>query len=780
MSLKKFLYYLLKKDGRSGQVVNGVVTYTGQPKPLPQSPDGWQDLQILYERSIDKHGLLTLSSLPFGFVRNGAMIIRDALYKETIEAEIFLLIQRLELDLTVSTYNWVYRYLIKGELDLSKAEDTRDMVSVPIMEIGLSKLLKANEKTVYEFPMDDPVCVNLLMDGIELDKKGNFALVDSFEIDNTLYGDSSWAPFSLLNTEGTAVPVAFSTQVLENTAGVAFADRLESPNFFAQAAENNAAAVNVHITGKIVYHCTEQDAANGMRMRFLTSTQTVVNQNDYDLFIDTPLVQGDTYSHDIDIMIPLIPGERLYLEMILGNTGTDTKIEFDGDSRLSAEVAFRFAATYVKCYRRFDLFRKLCGKVFNDEDVAVSTLLEQDEFNNILITCGDAIRGLEGATLKTSLDDFWRDNDSMLMCGQMITPDGLSFEIEERQRYYTESDTADEVDLGFVTELKITPATDIMYNTFRFGHQKQDIEDVNGKYDPNGNNLFTGPITKVIKEYNMVSPYKAGPYEIEILRINLDGKTTTDDNSDNDVFVIASEGQADLSADVSFVAALSGIIIGSSERFQVGQKIQITGSALNDGVYDIVSINFLLLFSVIVFAQPVVDEASVTINIEWLVGDVYTLNRPVYSTLEGVPHDSIFNLPYLTPKAMLLRHLPWIAGMNYGLGTEKIKFVSGKDNKNTELKTVLAGVTIDEDKDESFASVDPMFLPFYAAFKTEVPIDIPELMEADSNRSLKFTDEYSQDWKAFTRMGGFAPNDYTPQEFKGLLTPSNDIELLIH
>lgn len=774
---RKFLYYLLKKDGRSGQVVNDVVTYSGQPKPLPQTPSGWQELIILFERSLDKHGLLTMSSLPFGFVRNGARIIRDALYKETIEAEIFLLIQRLELELTVSTYNWVYKYLIKGELDLSKADDSRDMISVPIMEIGLTKLLKANEKTVYEFPMNDPVCVNLKHDGIELDQKGNFALVDSFVIDNTLYGDSSWAPFSNLNNEGTLQRIAFFSQSIENTAGVAFADRLTSPNFFAQAALNNLISVDVHITGKIVYHCTEQDAANGFRMRFLRSGQNVGNQNDYDLFIDTPLVQGETYSHDIDITIPLAPGERLYLEMILGNTGVDTKISFDADSKLSADFVFRSPATYIKCYRRFDLFKKLCGKVFNDENVAVSTLLETEEINNVLITCGDAIRGLENATLKTSLDDFWRDCDSTFMCGQMIVGD--TFEIEDRIKYYTESAVIDEVDLGFVTDLKINPASDLMCNTYKFGHQKQDIEDVNGKYDPNGTNAFTGPITKVVKEYNMVSPYKAGPYEIEMLRINLDGKTTTDDNSDNDVFVIASLPQADLETEVSFLNVLSGMIVSNPERFQVGQKIRITGSASNDGVYDIFSINFLLAFSVIVFSQPVVDEASVTINIEWLTGDVYTLNRPAY-TLEGVPHDSIYNLPYLTPMAMLLRHIRWIAGINYGLASKKIKFANGKDNKNTELKTVLAGVTIDEDKDESFAGVTPMFIPFYGAFKTEVPINLPERLETDPNRSFKYLDEYDQEWKIFLRMGGIAPNDYTPQEYKGLLTPNNNIELLIH
>lgn len=776
MSLRKFLYYILKEDGRSGQVVNDVVTYSGQPKPLPQTPSGWEDILLSWERQ--KHGLSTLFTLPLGFVRHGAQILRDAIYRETIETIRQLLIQRHELIITDpipgGTFNNFYKYFFRGEIDLSQSEDGQDIFKVPIAEGGLKKLFKANEKTVYEFPMNDPVCVTVKMDGIELDKTGKYILVDGVEIDNTNYGDSSWAPFSLISSEGIMYPIAFFPQQLENTAALSFADKLLSTNFFAQAASNLSGTVSMHITGQIIYVCTEQDAANGLRMRFLTSTQNVGNQNDYNLFTDSPLVAGQTYTQDINITIPLIADERAYLEMILGITGVDTKIQFTADSKLTVEYAFTYPTTFIKAYKRMDLFRKLCGKVFNDEGVAVSALCT--EFNDLLVTCGDAIRGIETATLKTSLADFYQDTDATLMAGMAITIDTV--EIEDRVTYYQE---VDEIDLGNSKDLVIKPATDLMCNTFKFGHQKQDIEDVNGKYDPNGNNQFEGPIKKITNEYNGVSPYKAGPYEIEILRVNLDGKNTTDDNSDNDVFVIAATEQDDLEAEVSFLAVFSGMIVSNPERFHVGQKIRITGSTLNDGVYDIIGVNFLLIFSVITFAQSVVDEASVTITIEWLVGDTYLLDRPIYDTLEGVPHDSIFNLPLLTPKTMLLRHGRWVRSMNAGLDNQKIKFVSGKDNKKTELKTVLSGVTIDEDKDETIANLgDYLFFPWYFVFKTEVPIDLPELLETNPNRSFRFTDENGLEWVGFLIMAGIAPNDYTPQEFKLLASPTNDINLLIH
>src|SRR6188768_1144625 len=218
--LRKFLYHIVTEDGRSGQVVNGVVTYSGQPKALPQTPQGWQELIILFERELQKHGLVTLASLKFGFVRDGGRILRDAIYKETIEAVRYLLINRHELVITGAipggTFSNYYKYFFKGEIDLAKAEDTQDMFNVPIIEGGLKKLLKANEKTVYQFPMNDPVCVTLKMDGIELTRLANYALIDGFEISNADYAGSSFAPFSLLNQEGSAAGIVFFSQTLES------------------------------------------------------------------------------------------------------------------------------------------------------------------------------------------------------------------------------------------------------------------------------------------------------------------------------------------------------------------------------------------------------------------------------------------------------------------------------------------------------------------------------------------------------------------------------------
>lgn len=699
------------------------------------------------------------------------------------------------------------------------------------MEGGLSKLLKAAWDTVFEFPMNDPACVMLESDGIVLNMKQNYGILTDFEFDDTAFPFEIALPMIQLSNDGTAPYVAFFGQNLETfrIGGGTVAYAIGSPNYFCKIADDAPVPIDLNFSGKLRFQLTDEQAVKVFRLVFWRVPVGATVGGGYTttiLFTTGAMVQDEIYEYDFATMgvITANPGDRFFFEFErnpFASPGALSKYKFIDESKPVVSLGSRFKTTSFPCWPRMALYREIIKRITGSADNAISQLCTDN--NNLLITCGDAIRNIVGATLKTSLASFFKDNDATFMAGMAITLAGI--ELEERQRYYTE---VDEIDLGSVVDFEIKPATDLMFNTFKFGHQKQDIEDVNGKYDPNGNNQFTGPITKVVKEYNMVSPYKAGPYEIEILRINLAGKITTDNNSDNDVFVIAAKATQKAyaatktnpedfasSALIPFDASsgddfsASGGIDEFTYTGTVAKTVTITlaavmgagfgrlqlrknGITIDSNPFDAttgaVSVSASLMFMI----QPgdVIDTRILspidpyTVNLatlDFVFTLFYELDRPAYTTLEGVPNDTIFNLPFLTPKTMLFRHGRWIRSMNAGLDTEKIKFASGKDNNNTLLKTVLAGFTTDEDKDEPISSLgDYMFLPWYFTFKTEVPADIPDLIESNPNRSFKFTDEYGQVWRGFSRLIGIAPNDYTPQEFKMLATPNNNITLLIH
>lgn len=768
MSLRRFLYYILKEDGRSGKVVNGVVTYTGIKTPLPQTPDGWQEMQIGWERSLSDHGLIRSFSMPWGYVLNGAKIIRDALYNQSIEEKIFLLIQTLTLVFVPGvSYNWLYQYLYKGEIDLTDTKDTVDMVSVPCMEGGLHKLIKANRATKYTYPFDLDA-INIRLDGIALQENAHYVVAGA--LDNNTFNNTHTLPISFVNKEGTSTGTAFFTQQIESIGAPTAPYVASSTNYF--IINSSGASRTYNIKGTVRYICTENTA--GLSYRWFLFKNDDTNQDVYNS-ITNPVV-GATVEVPVDINFTLLDGERMFfVGRFFGAGGVTIAVDFLEGSELNVTFESTGATSHIKGYLKSTMFAKLVGSATGDAANAKSDLCL--EKNYIVLTSGDAIRGLSTAEITTSLDEFKDDMDSTFMAGLAVANGKV--EIERRQRYY---DNSSPVNLGNLKNVEFTPATDRLCNRFKAGHPKPDIEDINGKYDPNGSAEFTGPITKLVKDYEIISPYKAGPYEIESLRLNLEGKVTTDDNRDSSVYVINCVRHNIINANVNFSAALNAMIITSAEFLMAGQQIEISypsAPGLNAGIYNITDIASFIFAQAVILSSPVVDEAGVDITITILRGEVLTLNRPAYTQLEGVPNDTIFNLPELTPVDMLRAHGAWIRSMHKGLETGKLKFDSG--NSNTKLLTELAGVVTDQDADISISSMaDPMFIPIIATFETEVPVDLVDILEADPNRCFTgFDVERGVQIEIFLDKAGFAPNDLKEQEFSGLLTPNNDLSLLV-
>lgn len=781
MSLKQFLHYLTEEDGRSISVNNGVITASAARKPLRNTPDGWQDILIAWERNLAKHGIVRNYSREIGLVRDAATIVRDAFYRANVERKIYWLIQKLHLDLQPTYWRWIYKYFYKGELDMSTFKDSPDKVTIQIMEGGLSKYMKANEGTIYEIPFDDDA-VNLKLDGIKLFQKAKFT--SGITVSNTDYLDTVATPLFFVSREGTQLAAGITSQNLENVTGGATAYCAASSNYF--LINNSDAAIDFDLTGTIKVACTNNTIAAKLRLFFMTDGGT-----QYDFYNPgTTLVAGTAYDIPVSETITLQPGEKLFcISRFFGlypGGSVDVTVDYLDSTELFVNFSSTYKTTYCKAFTRKTLFRKLMNKVAGSEDYAVSELLDTDDR---LITSGDAIRGIAGAVLKTTLNDFFTDLDTDLCAGIGIEikdsigslPPGQYAVIESRAHWY---DASSPIALGDIKDLETSYATELVGNRIKVGWRTPQIEDVNGKYDFNAGNQFSLPITRVAKELNLVSPYKAGPYEIEVTRINLDGKTTTDKNNDSDVFVIVGEnGQPDANVVTTFRSSDNSITVPDNIQILAGQRIRITGSAGNDNIYTVDSVQDQVLTKLAILSGGVITtEGPITVLMEWLTGRPYKLKRYTWDNA-GDPTDfgapdptTVFNTD-LSPIRKLKRNGQWLHGMLHNFEGSKVKFESGE--RNTGLKTVLAGVTVKENADLLVNTLgDKLFLPVWFDFETKVPIDLVDILEASANRCFSFVwDDVT--YKGFLVKAGIAPNTRQTQQYKLLAAPDNDLTQLI-
>jgi hypothetical protein len=307
-----------------------------------------------------------------------------------------------------------------------------------------------------------------------------------------------------------------------------------SYNALAQANPDNVDPVVLRITGPIVYQVKRNDPNLGVRLRFYKGSQTAANQN---LYLLTTVPAGGsapgTYTATVNFNISLAPGERLYffVEYFGITGGLDTVISFLPTTALRIDYDFKYKQTTIKVLPPLIVFQELIKRATDGQYIPQSTIL--GVYDNLKLTSGDGIRGFANAVLKTNINDFFKAYDVELDTGLGML--GGVLRIESKADFV---DYANPIDIGPVRKLSVKPALDYLYNTIITGQRDITYDNVNGKQEFNGKVQWSTPHTRITKGLDRMSPYRKDSYGIEFIRINMEGKTTTDNSGDSDVFMI--------------------------------------------------------------------------------------------------------------------------------------------------------------------------------------------------------------------------------------------------
>lgn len=527
---KEDLFFLTNESGASYYVNNGLVDHSTTPKPLPISPDGWQTKSIKFTRNAKYLALFRTFTTPLKVVRQGAQIIRDRLYRIGTEDKIYLVINKLDRSFGGG---WIHRLFYKGELDLTQADDEETHISVNIMEGGLTKLFNANSGTVYAVDINGPLVKD---DGLLLYQKALFSVVDGFEILKSIWGTNFFIPVSYIQSEGQSTGIDFSSQTITGVGGLSFTDKITDTHGIANGNPNDRSTISTTVTGVVKFMITHNDLPFGIRLRFLTSELTLVTQFAYEIVVPGPFTAGLTKEIPFSFTVPFIATTQFHLEGIFvgGVTGAiDIGIQFLPGSDFSISFTNKFKTTFTNCMRPVALAQALLDKITGGAYVFQSDYLST-YWDNLVVTSGDAVRGLPGAQIKTSFDDFFQSYNTP--CNISLGIQNNVLRIEEKGFAFDNTIIAD---LGEVTKFGIKPAAAYQYNVVKIGYPNLDThtyQSLNGKEEFNVTSTFTSPVTRVNKVLDLTSKYKASMYEQELARLNLEGLTTTADTNDASVF----------------------------------------------------------------------------------------------------------------------------------------------------------------------------------------------------------------------------------------------------
>lgn len=775
--MKSWLYFLVEFDGRVRQIVNGLVQSLNKKTPLRNHPIGWEDISIAWDRSLEWYGNVQNFSTPLSFVGDGRKIIRHDLYTMNPDRRLYVIIAKQHSTIDTTHFKDYYETYYKGLLDFSTAIDkpqAEQSIEIQVAQEGLQRDIEANKGTKYETALGSSY---LKMDGL------TFAIKARFLINNGM--NQSDIYFEYRNHFIGLYPLEDETSLKLSTKGVErrkwsgnASELPQQPDWFFNATVD----CNLELSWNFKVGATaiSSTISPGNTVIAFQVVREGVTVSSLQHTIFSGLLSGTGTQFTGNTTISIKAGDRVYFRTfytVIGSTGDEVIYweYFDIDnSVLEMRARFRFPITNIPVIKPFDLFKSLIKQCAGSEDYAVSTLLQN---KNYVFTSGDGIRSLANSVLKTSLTDFFT-NINVQECAGMEVKDKVYLE----HRSYFFDDSKAPIELGDVTELDIRPNTEVTGSTINIGWQEQDIEDLNGKFDFNGLNVYETPI-KVgePKAIELQSPYSASPFEIEVLRVNLDGQTTTDNSRDSKVYVIAvkepHEPLTGLSVDFIETDDEGGSffrIIDGAEYLSLFESAMIRiNSPVIGGEYTIVTAvvdgdNLILT----VTQPPTTGSASsggVTIEFTAL-----ELDRSIPITSDFPDPVTVFNVP-LSPKRLLQKHYHWLSGVFHNYNGEELKFISATKSKDLVAGGVTEGANVPVN---SFGT--KMFTPFDFTFKTAVPFNLYEALEQDSNRPFSFTHEDIV-YRGFLRKAGMAPETREQQELRLLGSPSNNMtDLLIY
>ena len=530
---KTFEYYLRKKTSPSTyeyyyiDSVTGVVSLQISPIEINFAPQGWDEKALQWKRGFDWWGVFTEFSLPLKFVKDGAKILRYVLYNEGGEGNCELLIKRL------NKTTWAYEDYYIGGLDFTKSNDENSFFTINILASGYIDKLKSRESQEYEIDLDTLADFYVKVDGITLLNDFNYILgsgVWDVPKGHMVIGMDRYYSGGNIGLDNFV-----SVQADPEFAGIS--PLYDSPD--TRHVITYVKALTLDISYTINFQCDTLPGVNYFASDFY---MYVVHKNNLGVTQSLNLIYSSLFVSMLGIPqsvtgtinnLNLVNGDILYL-LCYNTTSVAFAFTMNANSTYDINAEITLPETYTKALRPQTVFAELVDKI-SDGEVGTDDLPLYD-LKEYVLTSGDALRQLSGAKLKTSFSDFFDSYNNAFDLGTYYNKNDNRHYIKYKRELFDA--TVNLTNIGAVANLKVTPFSELNFSKLTNGYNNYDYDDLNGRGEFNTKFNLLSPMTRVTAERSLIVPYRADMYGIEFTRYNLEGKTTVDGKSDNDVFIL--------------------------------------------------------------------------------------------------------------------------------------------------------------------------------------------------------------------------------------------------
>lgn len=772
---------------------------------LFNTPDGWPQTNIKYGRSKQYGGVIRALTLPIKYVNEGARLVRREFYKYGQLARVNQRILRNN-PLTYQDEQFFF-----GKLDFSKWRDEPTGASVNLIENNINTQVAAYGDQQYQIPLTvnetqrtawiaargyDPM-VDILLTPLQLQETADIILNASPDSRMNAFFQTSIADYQQMSINPSVQGTGFlwsGPPVFTN-----------NPNYFFVAQTDTKIRISSPldpITGLPIPN-TVQTHVNGPSGGGNAIYQfNIYNQNGTLLKTmgqSPPVSVSTDFLFDFDFSLNVAKGDKLffYIKNTLNptlNDGLNHGVQMvSGDMRLTYMTST--PATHCQALRPAYIFDYLVQQMNGTQNPAVVTqsrLLDGLLFQ-ACITCSNAILTSQVATIYQAGDDL-QYGDTYKVFGGIIHyvngsglatdygPGGLfkailghptfttdldqdgfvqqqnnnpqillsynaffkaihaimgaqlgagldpmigKYCMEDLRYFYRPtakgaSSNQAAIDLGIDIDVKsprLEVAQDLLINGIKAGYANPQLTSLNGGREVNAGVIYGTDITTTSNILDIISPINASPYAIEEKRIQ-----------------------------PGFNQPSSGL----SGQFYLNSAASRSD---NDNHF--------------VYVRPAAEMAG--------------YYQPL-TVADGCLSYSGVNADYynwmLSPKQNLLRGSNYLASVFDKMQGYTI-YITGAD-KNTSMITVdLNGRRVAEGDVVNVSDLpSQIFIPIYSNVTTGLPFNADQMLSINPFGEVFYNYRNIQ-WKGFMNECSIDCGSNTPQSFKLLLSPSNDLGLMV-
>lgn len=538
----------------------------------------WADVKCTYKRA-DYGGIVRSFMSKFEFVGTAY----DLLLTEYDRAGVFA---NATIEMWTIGHDWNYNLEFWCELDFSTLSYTATTLSINAVDNSNAAKIKATKSVKYEFKVGEemPVAETFVFDRLEMLNSVTYAVTDGeSQDDGSLVGSYQTPQQGRIYIGRTNMEIAVGGALITNE------DQTNDPDgylFQVSKKKNITFECDLNIDrskgcGRLVLMRTTK---SGLDIEVKEITRAIPsigrplfsrNFSDVDQLLvavhANPTISYG-YAHDeldgewvvIDGIVWVFDhgapkgvastGRTLdeysqcpvrFTHIFMPEAGDKVWIKFDSATGREFSIyksAFKFAwrdrglATRIDAIRPEDLLEGLLAKMGVELDVYIDKYF--DDQKNCYLLAAESVRGLEGAKIYASFNDF---------CDWMETVFGYVYYIDDdsgilvfKHRGSLFSASAPIVDIPVATDFEISTDKSMLASSIVVGYNKQEYEGPNGRDEFNFNSAYTTGYTQSDKKIELKSPFRADSYGIEFL-VEKRGEDTTDNASDKTVFFVHTE-----------------------------------------------------------------------------------------------------------------------------------------------------------------------------------------------------------------------------------------------